>query len=171
MKALNQYDIQFSGLKPGKHDFEFEIDRKFFESIEYSEIKEGKVNVALEFEKHSTMLVLSFVLKGEVEVPCDRCGEDFLLPLSAQQRLIVKFGDHATEEAEDVITVHRNESEINVAHFIYEYIILALPQKRVHPEGKCNKEALKRLEKLEEETNKNKNTDPRWDGLKNIVLN
>lgn len=171
MKALNQYIIQFSGLKPGIHDYSFEIDGKFFENIEYSEIKEGNINVALELEKHSNMLVLNFVLKGEVEVPCDRCGEDFLLPLSDKQRLIVKFGDQLSEESEDVITIPRNESEINVAHYIYEYIILALPQKRVHPEGKCDKEVLKKLRKLEEEINENKTTDSRWDELKNITLN
>jgi len=171
MKTLNRYAIQFSGLKPGTHDFEFEIDKKFFENIEYSEIKEGKIHVALELEKHSNMLVLNFVLQGDVKVPCDRCGEDFLLPLNDKQRLIVKFGDELTEESEDVITIPRNESEINVAHFIYEYIILALPYKRVHPEGKCDKEVLKKLKKLEEETNKKKTTDPRWDGLKNITLN
>lgn len=171
MKALNEYSIQFSGLKPGIHDYEFEIDRKFFEQIEYSEVKEGKINVALQFEKHINMLVLNFVLKGEVQVPCDRCAEDFMLPLSDNQRLIVKFGDEAAEEAEDVIVIPRNESELNVAHFIYEYIILAIPQKRVHPEGKCNEEVLKKLEKLEEESNKNKTSDPRWDGLKNILLN
>ena len=171
MKALNQYTIQFSGLKPGRHDFEFEIDKKFFESIEYSELQDGKLNVALALDKQTNMLVLDFVVAGDVNVPCDRCGEDFLLPLSAKERLIIKFGEQTTEVAEDVILIPHNESEINVAHFIYEYIILALPQKRVHPEGKCDTETLKRLEKLEDETNKNKNTDPRWDGLKNITLN
>ncbi len=171
MKALNQYTIQFSGLKPGRHDFEFEIDKKFFESIEYSEIQDGKLKVALALDKHTNMLVLDFVIAGDVNVPCDRCGEDFLLPISDKQRLIIKFGEQTTEVAEDVMVIPRNESELNVAHFIYEYIILALPQKRVHPEGKCDKEVLKKLKKLEDETNKNKNTDPRWDGLKNIVLN
>ncbi|MCG3167872.1 MAG: hypothetical protein POELPBGB_03671 [Bacteroidia bacterium] len=171
MKAQNQFTIQFSGLKPGIHDFEFEIDKKFFESIEYSEIQDGKLHVALALNKHTNMLVLDFVIAGEVNVPCDRCGEDFLLPLTAKERLIVKFGDETAEVAEDVLVISRNESEINVAHFIYEYIILALPHKRVHPEGKCNKEVLKKLKKLEDETTKNKNTDPRWDGLKNIVLN
>lgn len=172
MKALNQYSIQFTGLKPGRHDFEFEIDNKFFESIEYSEVQDGKLNVALALDKHTNMLVLDFVIAGNVNVLCDRCGEDFLLPLSAKERLIIKFGEETTEVAEDVLVIPRNESEINVSHFIYEYIILALPPKRVHPEGKCDKEVLKRLKKLEDETNKNKkSTDPRWDGLKNITLN
>ena len=171
MKALNQYSIQFTGLKSGDHDFEFEIDNTFFENIEYSELNEGKLRVALRLEKHTNMLVLNFSIDGNVTVPCDRCGEDFELPVNEKQRLIIRFGDQAVEESEDVMIIPRTESEINVAHFIYEYIVLALPQKRVHPEGKCDKEVLKRLEKLEEETNKNKNADPRWDGLKNITLN
>ncbi len=171
MKALAQYSIQFSGLKPGKHEFEYDIDNKFFESIDYSDVKEGSIHVALELEKHTTMLVLNFSLEGNIKVNCDRCGEEFLHPLKDKERLIIKFGEEAAEESEDVIVLPRNESEINVAHYIYEYITLALPAKRVHPKGKCDKEVLKKLEKLEEENNKKKTTDPRWDGLKNIVLN
>lgn len=171
MKTLNPYSIQFSGLKPGRHEFDYEIDRKFFESIEYSEIADGKIHVDLALEKHSNMLVLNFVLKGDVKVPCDRCGEDFLLPVNDRQRLIVKFGEQNAEETEEVIVLSRNESEINVAHTIYEYIILALPIKRVHPEGQCDEETLKRLENLEAQEEKDKTTDPRWDGLKNITLN
>lgn len=171
MKAQNQYSIQFTGLKTGRHDFEFEVDKKFFDSIEYSEIQDGKLHVALALDKHTNMLILDFAITGDVNVPCDRCGEDFLLSLTAKERLIIKFGDETTEVAEDVLVISRNDSEINVAHFIYEYIILALPQRRIHPEGKCDQEALKRLEKLEQETNNKNTTDPRWDGLKNILLN
>lgn len=171
MKALTVYSVQFSGLAPGKHEYEYEIDKKFFDAIEYSELKEGNVHLALELEKHNTMLVLNFSLRGTITVNCDRCGDAFSLPVKDKQRLIVKFGEQAGEETEEIIVIPRNESEINVAHYIYEYICLALPQKRIHPEGKCNKEALKQLEKLEEENNKNKTTDPRWEGLKNIILN
>ena len=170
MKTFQEYSIQFSGLKPGKHEYEFEIGNRFFEDIEYSEIKQGKVDVSLELDKHSIMLVLVFKISGEVKVTCDRCADEFFLPIEDTQQLIVKFGDEAVEESEDVIVLPRNEKEINLSQYIYEYIILALPTKRLHPEGKCNKEAIKKLKNLEKHTKENQ-SDPRWDGLKNIKLN
>ncbi len=32
----NKYDIEFKGLKEGLHEFEFEVDYKFFEHFEES---------------------------------------------------------------------------------------------------------------------------------------
>jgi DUF177 domain-containing protein len=84
-------------------------------------------------------------------------------------------GSDSEDEDDDIITIAANEHELDLSQYIYEYITLSLPIKRVHPEDEkgnstCNKEVLKKLEKflIEEE---NKNTDPRWNGLKNIKLN
>ncbi|MGQ3089005.1 MAG: DUF177 domain-containing protein, partial [Flavobacterium sp.] len=37
MKANKEFLIPFVGLKQGKHQFEFEIDKKFFEGFGFDE--------------------------------------------------------------------------------------------------------------------------------------
>jgi uncharacterized metal-binding protein YceD (DUF177 family) len=53
-------------------------------------------------------------------------------------------------------------------------IVLAVPQKRVHPgvlDGSLKSELLDKLEELKPKETKdnNDNTDPRWDALKNLL--
>lgn len=178
MRAGKEYKIQFAGLSVGQHDFEFEVGDSFFEDLEYSEIRKGSIHLDLKLLKQSTMLVLEFNLSGTVKVNCDRCGEEFDMPISGQYRLIVKLGGHETgTEDDDIITVSPTEHEIEFSQFLYEYIALSLPIKRVHPdnedgESTCDPDAMKLLgDLLTEEKETEKESDPRWSQLKNIKLN
>ena len=58
LKPLKQFSIPFTGLKIGKHQFEFEIDKSFFDAFEYSLVKEGHLKAAVELDKQETMLIL-----------------------------------------------------------------------------------------------------------------
>ena len=61
-----------------------------------------------------------------------------------------------------------NDHEVNVAASIYEFIMLNIPQKRVHFEGECNQAVIDELEKVEYKDEKD--VDPRWATLKNINI-
>jgi uncharacterized protein len=126
------------------------------------------------------MMVLHFDISGTVKADCDRCTEEFDLPIEGKYKLIVKVGGHLTgDEDDDIITVPANEHELDLSQHIYEYIALSLPIKRVHPdneqgESTCNEEILEKLSLFlteEEKEEENEPTDPRWDNLKNINLN
>jgi uncharacterized metal-binding protein YceD (DUF177 family) len=179
MPGRRDYIIQFAGLGLGKHDYEFEVKDEFFDDLDYSEIKQGSVAVKLELLKQSQMMVLEFNIGGTVKAECDLCTGEFDLGIDGQYRLIVKVGGHETgDEDDDIITIAANEHELDISQYIYEYIILSLPIKRVHPaddkgNSTCDKEVLKKLENflVEEEKEEEEKTDPRWNGLKNIKLN
>lgn len=177
MPAGKEYKIQFVGLSIGQHDFEFNVNSKFFEHLDYSEIKQGNILVKLTLLKQSTMMVLQFNVSGTVKVNCDRCTGLFDMPINGDYRLIVKVGGHDVgEDDDDIISISANESELDLSQFIYEYIMLSLPLKRIHPDdekGKstCDKEMLKKLKNYLIENDGPDKTDPRWDGLKNIKLN
>ena len=47
------YNIPLSGLKEGRHTFDFEIGKEFFEEFEESEIKEGSLKAYVEMDKRS----------------------------------------------------------------------------------------------------------------------
>jgi uncharacterized metal-binding protein YceD (DUF177 family) len=177
MQGGKEYIIQFVGLPVGKHEYEFEVTDKFFDRLEYSEIKRGNVKVDLTLLKQSSMMSLEFKIGGTVKVNCDLCTAEFDLPIAGDYKLIVKVGgSDATDEDDDIITLAANEHEIDLAQYIYEYIILSLPIKRVHPPDKdgnstCDQEMLEKVQKYLTEEEKDDKTDPRWDGLKNIKLN
>ena len=59
------YTIGLSGLKEGRHTIDFEIDNKFFESFEESEIKEGSLFANIELEKRSSHADLFIRISGE----------------------------------------------------------------------------------------------------------
>ena len=168
MKNLKQFVIQFESLKIGNHDFHFEIDQAFFEELGSEEISKGNFQVDLDFEKMSTMLVLNFKIKGSVLLSCDRCLEDFNYQLETTQRLYVKFGEESYEESDDVYILASNKAEIDLSQFIFEYILLAIPQRRVHDEKDCDPEIVKLLNKNQEAQPKEEESDPRWDALKNL---
>jgi len=179
MQTRKEYIIQFVGLSLGLHEFKFEINDSFFKDFEFSEIKQGNILVDLNLLKQSQMMVLEFKIGGTVKMECDLCTGEFDLPLNGTYKLIVKVGGSDTgNEDDDIITVAANEHQLDLAQYIYEYIALSLPIKRVHPLDKkgnstCDKEVLKKLEKfiIEEEKQEEEKTDPRWNDLKNIKLN
>ena len=166
------YTIPLSGLKEGHHTIDFEIDKKFFEQFEESEVKEGSLIANVEIDKRSTHLDMIIRISGGVRISCDRCLEPFQQSIQSENRLLVKFGKSIDDIDPDIISVPADEHEMDLQQHIYEFIMLALPIKRVHPTDKkgnstCDPVMLKKLEELiiEEE----KINDPRWDELKKLM--
>ena len=96
-------------------------------------------------------------------------GDVFPSLIDSENRLLVKFGKSIEDIDPDILSVPTDEHELDLQQQIYEFIMLALPIKRVHPVDKngkstCDPVMLKKLEELiiEEE----KENDPRWDELK-----
>jgi uncharacterized protein len=166
------YAIGISGLKEGSHTFDFEIDNKFFENFEESEIREGSLNAHIELEKGSTHIDLSIKISGRVKVSCDRCLEMFFYPVECFNRILFKFGREVGDSDPDIITIPSDEPEIDLEQHLYDFINLALPIRRVHPEDEngnstCDPSMLARLEELRVEDENE--TDPRWDELKKLI--
>lgn len=178
MKDLKEFDISFISLKEGIHQFEYTIDKKFFDFFNYDEFYDSSVKVALSFLKNTTIFELDFVFSGWVEVACDVTTELFHQPIEAKMHLVVKFGDEFNDENEELLIIPFSENKINVAQYIYEAIVLAVPLKRIHPgvmDGSLHSEVLEKLKEFEikEEELEEKSTkenDPRWNKLKNIQI-
>ena len=175
MKRSGKYVINFGSLPKGIHEFIFEVNDEFFEKFENSIVQKATADVLVTLEKEETMLLLDFTIEGTVTFPCDRCLEEMNIDIEGYNELIVKFGETAEEESEDVIVIPNKSHELDVSQFIYEFISMLIPLRNVHPDdengiGKCNPEALKELEKykIHDEV---KPIDPRWEALKKINPN
>jgi uncharacterized metal-binding protein YceD (DUF177 family) len=177
MKVTNEFLIPFIGLKLGKHQFEFEIKKAFFDSFDYHEYECCDIKVSVVLEKKSTMLELVFKHKGTVYVPCDLTNEMFDLPVKGKIKLVVQFGEVFNNDNEELLILPHGEHQIDVSQYIYEMIVLSVPLKRIHPgvkDGTLQTETLEKLAKLtikdqKKENKKDENTDPRWDKLKQLL--
>ncbi|MBI5218312.1 MAG: DUF177 domain-containing protein [Bacteroidia bacterium] len=159
---MDKYVISYRGLKEGEYDFSFDIDNVFFKQFDASEISEAAVGAKITLYKKAHLIHLTFDLKGTVKVECDRCLGMFDMPVKYEGNLYIKFGDVYQEESDEIIIVPNHEAEINVAQYLYEFICLSIPYRRVHPDknGKntCNREMIGKIEELssdKKETNIN----------------
>ena len=179
MAKLKVYNIALKGLVAGKHCFDYQIEKKFFEYFDGGIAEDGSVEVTLELEKQSAFIVLWFHVKGTVKIQCDRCLDLFDQPVVSQNKVFVKYGEEKFEEGDDVIWIAPDDSHVNVAKLIYDFIMLSIPIKHVHPDdangnSQCNPEMLEELNKLAvKEVNKEETpeTDSRWDELKKLLDN
>ncbi|RYD82344.1 MAG: DUF177 domain-containing protein, partial [Sphingobacteriales bacterium] len=143
----------------------------FFSFFEYSLVKKGDVNVDLQLEKQrETLLILDFTLKGNIKLECDRCLDEFPYPVNTKNRLIVKLDAKNEGDDDELIFLSPETYMLDVSLYIYEFINLSLPLKKVCEEGgkTCNENMIDYLDHVNEQDENEENIDPRWEGLKNI---
>ena len=173
MEQFSEFLIPFIGLKDGLHRFDFKIDNKFFEGFDFLDFQNAHIQVSLIFEKKTTLLELNFSAKGQVTVPCDITTEPFKLPIDTAFKLVVKFGSVENDDDDEILILPHGSHEIQIAQYIYEMIVLSVPQKKVHPgiaEGTLKSEILEKLKDLQpQEKSISDETDPRWDKLKDLL--
>ena len=170
MKSLRDYSIPFTGLKLGKHQFEYLVTDAFFDEYEYSLVKKANLKCQVGLEKQETMIILNFRINGTIDTNCDRCLAPYPQYVDIHEQQVAKFSEEAIDEDGEIIILTKNDHEIDVSVLIYEYINVALPLITVCiDEGKtpyCDKEMLDSLSKLTANTEQNEQVDPRWDALK-----
>ena len=168
MVKLKDFQITFSGLKLGSHQFDFQIEDAFFQLFDYAELNSGKISAIILLQKKSNMLELEFQIKGMVTLACDTCTDNYTQSIEGNFRQIVKFSDVAEpEETDEIIILPTNEHTLEVAHQLYEFIHLSLPSRRAHAnEADCNQDILEKLEELAYQEPEVK--DPRWSALQNL---
>ena len=174
MNNRRNFDIAFVGLKPGIHEFEYEITDKFFVDYQEQDFRNCTAHVKLMLEKNNSFMLLKFEVGGKLEVTCDRCGNNLPLELWDEFKVVVKMVDdpevmNDQEEDPDVHYISRGESHLHIADWIYEFINLSIPMQRMCPENEmggshCNQEVLAMLKKMDTDTN-NPPANPLWKGL------
>lgn len=185
VKFFRAYDIEVIKLKEGKHEFSFDIDDAFLGNFEDNHIvSKGNLKVDLLLSKEANLINTTFNINGKVELTCDRSLELYDQELSTEQKILYKYGPEEVEIDEDIIMITRDTPAINVAQLIYEFIILAIPAKKIHPDYRDEKdeddfdaegEVVYRSDDQKEDesadgpnSDADDKTDPRWEALKNL---
>lgn len=179
MKDLSKFTIDIYKLSNAKHEYQFDIDNSFFHHFNYGLIERGQAKVDVLLDKRETFIELNFKINGTVELTCDRSLEKFNFPLNSDDNIILKFGEEEKEVTEEITIISKSTQRINIAQYIYEFIAISIPYKKIHPkyadEDEFDDEETEGTivysdaehneapgEKDEEDI------DPRWNALKNL---
>lgn len=192
MAKFSQFKIDLKSLPDDINTYSYQLDRKFFDSIDQEEVKKGNVGVELTVTKNSGAFEFEFHLVGTVQVPCNRCLDEMNQEIDTHNRLLVKLGEEYFEETDEIVIIPADEGAINIAWYLYEFIVLNIPIKHVHLPGKCNKfmtakyrkhqavsvsddddefdnEIANDIDVDDSDDQQTGETDPRWDELKKLI--
>ena len=173
MCDLERFLIDFKALTEDETSLEYDLDNHFFDALEGAQVQEGSLHVSGSIRKAVGFFELQLHTTGTIRIPCDRCLDLMDQPIEADLRLVIKLGDTYTEE-DDIITVEEHDPVLNIAWFIYESIILAVPIQHVHQPGDCNDAMMRMLEEhsaaRSSDADAQPTVDPRWEKLKSLKV-
>lgn len=172
VKDLKVYDIDIQSLKNEDYAYEYSVGDKFFSLFEYSLIDKGQFLVKLNLKKRETFIQLDFDVQGKTELTCDISLKTFQHSISFKQSIVLKFGQEYEVLSEEIEVIPFDAQQINIASYIYEFINVSLPMKRLHPDMEGEEEPVYfstgNNHQTEDAENENDTIDPRWDILKKL---
>ncbi len=173
MNSRRDFDIAFVGLKPGIHEFEYDVNDQFFTDYQEQDFTNCIAHIKLTLDKKSGFLLLRFEVGGKLHLPCDRCGNTRPFDLWDEFNIVVKMVEdpqmmNDQEEDPDVYYISKGESHLHISDWIYEFINLSIPMQRMCDEKEiggpyCNKEVLEMLARLDAQKARPEST--LWKGL------
>ena len=194
MGKYSQYKIDLKNLPGETATYSYVLDQRFFDAIDHEEVRKGNVEVELTVRRTVDAYEFNFHLVGTIQIPCDRCLDEMNQEIDTTNRLIVKLGEEYSEDSDELVTIPEDEGAINIAWYLYEFIVLDISIKHVHELGKCNKAMVSKYRQhqavnisnddeddddddlLDDDLNDDdsvedsseENSDPRWDELKKL---
>jgi uncharacterized protein len=168
---LKAYSINIIGLSNKIHHFDFEIGSQFFDQYGKDLVSEGSFTADIELNKHETFIEAEFNIKGSATLICDRSLDSFDHPVKVRHKIVFKFGDEDKEVTDEIMIINRDTVSLNVGQYIYEFISLAIPMKKLHPRFKDeDDESDGRIIYSSEDdiTEEQNDIDPRWEQLKKL---
>lgn len=158
-----RYILSFKGLPEGDFQEVFTLSGDFLTTIEGFDILGGEVKVEAEGSRCGDNFEVDFVLSGKIQTPCDRCNTPLTVSLDAVFPVDFSFGESTKEVADNVFVVSRNEPEFVLDELFWQWVVLAIPMRKVHPEGACSEAVEDFFRKQQRDTK-----DARWASLEQI---
>ena len=171
---MKAFSVNIIGLSYKAHQFEYEFGSAFFEKYGKDLVSDGHFSANVVLDKHETFIDAEFKIKGEAKLICDRSLEPFDFPVDINRRIMFKYGEEETELSDEIIIINRDRVSLELGQYLYEFISLFIPIKKVHPKFQDDEDDDDDSEgKLiysseTENSNEEKEVDPRWEILKKL---
>lgn len=178
MNALEQYKIDLVSLKNQDYTFTFTVNHHFFQTMQTDLVEKGALTAKVSLRKSDLMIALEFQIDGSLELICDRSLEPFEYPVSLQERLILQFGDREETLDDELEIIPYQAQSISLAQYLYEYIAMAVPMKKLHPKFADEEDDDAEVKLIyssstdqSDSQQENTQADPRWEALKKLNKN
>jgi len=165
-KFISQYNINLKSISE-KDNFSFDFSNKLFlyyDKENYLKNPNGTCNIQI--DKRDGLIEMYFNLMGNVILNCDRSLKEFIFKINKKKKIIIKFEKIDEEINDEIVFVKQNTHTINVSKFIYEFFLLSIPLKRIHP-SLVNENNIDNFVFSTKKKNKN-SIDPRFEKLKKL---
>jgi uncharacterized metal-binding protein YceD (DUF177 family) len=170
--VVSEFIVNIIGLSKRVHEFKYTLGKAFFDEFGKDLLEEGQFEATVVLDKQETFIDGSFTFKGTARLLCDRSLEPFDYPLESKHRLMFKFGTEEAEVSDEIVIIPHDKQSLNLGQYLYEYIGLALPMKRLHPKFQDSEEDDSEGGIIYSSSTENENAgeeiDPRWEKLKKL---
>ncbi len=179
MSLLRPYEINIVGLSDKVHEFDFELDKAFFDYFAYESIEGGEGTVHMKMDKNQRIIVCNIVINSKVTMLCDRSLEPFDEAITIEKRVVYKYGEEEAELDDDIYIITESTEKISFGEVFFDFIALEIPFKKLHPKFRTSEveefldddeeegELIFTSGEIEEEEEvQEEKIDPRWESLK-----
>jgi uncharacterized protein len=172
---VGKFSVNIIGLSIKAHEFSYQLGKSFFDEFGKDLLEDGQFEAKVLLNKHETFIEATFSISGTARLMCDRSLEPFDYPLETVNKMVFKYGEEEAEVTDEIMIIPQDKTALNVGQFLYEYIALALPMKRIHPKFQEQEEddddetegKIIYTSQTEEDDSEVK-VDPRWEALKKL---
>ena len=165
-KFINQYNINLKSLSE-KDDFSFDFSNELFLYYDKeNDLKAPNGTCNNQINKRDGLIEMYFNIKGNVNLNCDRSLKEFNFKINKKKKIIIKFEKIDEEINDEIVFIKQNTDVINVSKFIYEFFLLSIPLKRIHP-SVVNENNIDNFV-FSTKKKKENNIDPRFEKLKKL---
>jgi uncharacterized metal-binding protein YceD (DUF177 family) len=175
VSSKSKFVIEVQALVEGLHNFEWELNKEFFEVFPTDVLESGKGKVHLQLNKTTALLQADFQIESILQLICDRSLDVFDYPINVTEKVFFKFGSEFREVADNSYIIPSGYYELDLKQFVFDAIALAIPPKRLHP--RYQEELMKdegldapffSTSTLEGSEDTYAAIDPRWEKLKSL---
>jgi uncharacterized protein len=174
--GLREFGVNIIGLSNKVHHFHYEFSDEFFKAYGAGLVSEGKFTADVAIDKRETFIEANFKVEGIAKLVCDRSLDPFDHPVKFQKKIVFKFGDADEELSDEIVMIHRDTDTLELGQYLYEFIGLEIPMKKLHPryenEAELPEESEGKIIYTSGEANfdpeSDEDIDPRWEKLKKL---
>jgi uncharacterized protein len=171
---MKDFSVNIIGLSKNVHLFHFELKDDFFERYGKEVLSRGDFDAEVTLDKRETFIEVDFKISGHAELICDRSLEPFEHNLNLDRKVIFKYGEEPQEITDEIVIITRDQDRLDLGQYMYEFIVLSIPIKKLHPDLKDEDENdddsdVKIVYSTSTENEeKEQEVDPRWEKLKKL---
>lgn len=146
MQSVANVRIDLEATAKAGKTIVIEAGDDFFAQLEQEEIAGGNVCMEIKVKHYGEACFEAEIrVTGSVIVSCDRCLEDLQLEVETSDVIKIKDGELSEDDDPMMVSLPKDEREYDFSWNIYEIIETSLPLKKVHEDGSCSEDMVRRI--------------------------